>query len=213
MPELTPRLGIKKPLGNENVTRQSFNDNWDVIDAKVATLNADGKVVNADGSLPESTSGALAKANKAEANAIEASIPRTGGNVSGELTVKGSTVVTEASITGLNLSRSASGTFVGDSSASRFINAGFTPKIVILSRVDNISGNGGATALATFIMSVYNGGTVIFTSGGQIGSSYFNPGGTGQYINGIVDGGFRVTTNTSYSANNSQWVYNWVALA
>lgn len=44
MPELTPRLGIKKPLGNENVTRQSFNDNWDIIDAKVATLGTDGKV-------------------------------------------------------------------------------------------------------------------------------------------------------------------------
>lgn len=56
MPELTPRLGIKKPLGNENVTRQSFNDNWDIIDAGtipasekgtaggVATLGADGKV-------------------------------------------------------------------------------------------------------------------------------------------------------------------------
>ena len=37
MPELTPRLGIKKPLGNENVTRQSFNENWDIIDQKVAT--------------------------------------------------------------------------------------------------------------------------------------------------------------------------------
>lgn len=44
MPELTPRLGIKKPLGNENVTRQSFNENWDIIDAKVATLGPDGKV-------------------------------------------------------------------------------------------------------------------------------------------------------------------------
>lgn len=39
MPELTPRLGIKKPLGNENVTRQSFNENWDIIDAKVETTD------------------------------------------------------------------------------------------------------------------------------------------------------------------------------
>ena len=37
MPELTPRLGIKKPLGNENVTRESFNENWEIIDQKVAT--------------------------------------------------------------------------------------------------------------------------------------------------------------------------------
>ncbi|QVY62998.1 tail fiber protein [Cytobacillus gottheilii] len=44
MPELTPRVGIKKPLGNENVTRQSFNENWDIIDAKVATLGPNGKV-------------------------------------------------------------------------------------------------------------------------------------------------------------------------
>jgi hypothetical protein len=44
MPDLTPRLGIKKPLGNENVTRASFNDNWDIIDGKVATLGPDGKV-------------------------------------------------------------------------------------------------------------------------------------------------------------------------
>jgi hypothetical protein len=36
MPTTTPRLGIKKPLGNENVTRQSFNDNWDIIDAAAA---------------------------------------------------------------------------------------------------------------------------------------------------------------------------------
>ncbi|ADQ06522.1 hypothetical protein Calhy_0785 [Caldicellulosiruptor hydrothermalis 108] len=43
MPELTPRLGIKKPLGNETVTRASFNENWDIIDqnaAKQADLDA-----------------------------------------------------------------------------------------------------------------------------------------------------------------------------
>jgi hypothetical protein len=44
MPDLTPRLGIKKPLGNENVTRASFNENYDIIDAKVATVGVDGKV-------------------------------------------------------------------------------------------------------------------------------------------------------------------------
>ncbi len=35
MPELTPKLGIKKPLGNETVNRTSFNENWDIIDANV----------------------------------------------------------------------------------------------------------------------------------------------------------------------------------
>ena len=44
MPELTPRLGIKKPLGTDNVTRQSFNENWDIIDSKVASLGTNGKV-------------------------------------------------------------------------------------------------------------------------------------------------------------------------
>ena len=33
MPDLTPKLGIKKPLGNETVSRAAFNENWDIIDA------------------------------------------------------------------------------------------------------------------------------------------------------------------------------------
>lgn len=37
MPELTPRLGIKKPLGTEIVQRSVFNENYDIIDAAVAT--------------------------------------------------------------------------------------------------------------------------------------------------------------------------------
>ena len=36
MPEQTPRIGINKPLGTENVTRQAFNENWDIIDSEVA---------------------------------------------------------------------------------------------------------------------------------------------------------------------------------
>ena len=39
MPDITPNLGIKKPLGNENVSRASFNDNWDIIDANAAPVN------------------------------------------------------------------------------------------------------------------------------------------------------------------------------
>ncbi|AEE95796.1 hypothetical protein [Mahella australiensis] len=34
MPELTPKLGIKKPLGNETVSRAAFNENYDIIDAQ-----------------------------------------------------------------------------------------------------------------------------------------------------------------------------------
>ncbi|WP_128894650.1 hypothetical protein [Longirhabdus pacifica] len=37
MPDITPKLGIKKPLGNEYVSRQSFNDNWDTVDERVAS--------------------------------------------------------------------------------------------------------------------------------------------------------------------------------
>ncbi|MGF9711613.1 hypothetical protein [Paenibacillus naphthalenovorans] len=36
MPDLTPRLGIKKPLGTENVTRAAQNENYDIIDTNAA---------------------------------------------------------------------------------------------------------------------------------------------------------------------------------
>ena len=58
MPDLTPRLGIKKPLGNENVTRASFNENWEIIDTKAATLGVDGKVPVSQ--LPAGTANGLA---------------------------------------------------------------------------------------------------------------------------------------------------------
>jgi len=37
MPQLTPKLGIKKPLGNETVSRAAFNENWDIIDENAAS--------------------------------------------------------------------------------------------------------------------------------------------------------------------------------
>jgi hypothetical protein len=37
MPELTPNLGIKKPTASENVSRASFNENWDIIDANTVS--------------------------------------------------------------------------------------------------------------------------------------------------------------------------------
>ncbi|SHK93034.1 hypothetical protein [Desulforamulus aeronauticus] len=36
MPNLTPNLGLKKPLGNENVSRQAYNENLDLLDQNVA---------------------------------------------------------------------------------------------------------------------------------------------------------------------------------
>lgn len=44
MPEITPRVGIKKPLGNENNTRANMNENWDIIERKVATVDNSGKI-------------------------------------------------------------------------------------------------------------------------------------------------------------------------
>ncbi|WP_273485163.1 hypothetical protein [Desulforamulus ruminis] len=37
MPTTTSILGLKKPLGNETVTRQAYNENLDLIDQNVAT--------------------------------------------------------------------------------------------------------------------------------------------------------------------------------
>lgn len=34
MPELTPNLGLKKPLGNETVSRAAYNENLDILDQK-----------------------------------------------------------------------------------------------------------------------------------------------------------------------------------
>ena len=32
MPDITPRLGLRKPLSNEAVTRAAYNENIDIID-------------------------------------------------------------------------------------------------------------------------------------------------------------------------------------
>jgi len=37
LPEQTPKLGIKKPLGNETVSRAAFNENYDIIDQNAAS--------------------------------------------------------------------------------------------------------------------------------------------------------------------------------
>jgi len=39
MPELTPRLNLKKPLGNELFNLDIFNENYDLIDTNVAHVN------------------------------------------------------------------------------------------------------------------------------------------------------------------------------
>jgi hypothetical protein len=36
MPDVTTRLGLKKPLGNETVSRAAYNENLDILDNSVA---------------------------------------------------------------------------------------------------------------------------------------------------------------------------------
>ncbi|OPY64069.1 MAG: hypothetical protein A4E56_00123 [Pelotomaculum sp. PtaU1.Bin065] len=36
MPDLTPNLGLKKPLGNETVSRAAYNENLDILDGNAA---------------------------------------------------------------------------------------------------------------------------------------------------------------------------------
>ena len=36
MPTITPNLGLKKPLGNEIVSRQAYNENLDLLDQNAA---------------------------------------------------------------------------------------------------------------------------------------------------------------------------------
>ena len=36
MPTITPNLGLKKPLGNEIVSRQAYNENLDLLDQNVS---------------------------------------------------------------------------------------------------------------------------------------------------------------------------------
>lgn len=68
MPELTPRLGLKKPLGNENVTLASFNENYDILDAGVATksdLDSHNNAAAAHGATPEATANRIVQRNAA----------------------------------------------------------------------------------------------------------------------------------------------------
>lgn len=62
MPQLTPKLGIKKPLGNETVKRESFNENWDIIDEQAAAqaeLDAHMAETSAHGATSLPTPGSI----------------------------------------------------------------------------------------------------------------------------------------------------------
>lgn len=113
MPQETDRLKLPLPLGNENVTRESINGIFEKIDAGVATQadldalrEAVSKMDIPDASLTQKgkvqlssktdgTSETVAATEKAvrdarvaaETNAKNASLLRTGGDISGPLTV------------------------------------------------------------------------------------------------------------------------------
>ncbi|WP_128893607.1 outer membrane protein assembly factor BamB family protein [Longirhabdus pacifica] len=76
MPEQTPKLSIKTPLGNEYILRQNFNENWDIIDQNAASQSelddhqADSimhitAAERADWNGKETPTGAQAKADQA----------------------------------------------------------------------------------------------------------------------------------------------------
>jgi hypothetical protein len=113
MPKETDRLKLPLPLGNETVSRESINGIFEKIDAGVATQadldtlrEAVSKMDIPDASLTQKgkvqlssktdgTSETVAATEKAvrdarvaaETNAKNASLPRTGGDISGPLTV------------------------------------------------------------------------------------------------------------------------------
>ena len=78
MPILTPKLGIKKPLGNESVNRQTQNENLDIIDAatqKEIHKGAAAPTTPADNDLWLDTSvtpNVLKRYNAAGANWVDA---------------------------------------------------------------------------------------------------------------------------------------------
>lgn len=39
MPDITPNLGLKKPLGNETVSRAAYNENLDILDQNAAKFS------------------------------------------------------------------------------------------------------------------------------------------------------------------------------
>lgn len=58
MPDLTPNLGLKKPLGNETVSRAAYNENLDLMDSNAA------KVDHAHDLATEEKDGFMSKTDK-----------------------------------------------------------------------------------------------------------------------------------------------------
>ena len=100
MPTITPNLGLKKPLGNENVTRQAYNENLDLLDQNAAKkMDIDAHV--ADGAT-ETQKGHIELATEAETTAgtdntravhpaglkveLDKKLAKSGGIVSGTIT-------------------------------------------------------------------------------------------------------------------------------
>ena len=68
MPDLTPNLGLKKPLGNETVSRAAYNENLDLIDQNVA------KAVHGHDVATPNAAGFIAVSDKIKLDKIESVI-------------------------------------------------------------------------------------------------------------------------------------------
>jgi hypothetical protein len=68
MPEVTPNLGLKKPLGNETVSRAAYNENLDLIDQNVA------KAVHGHDVATPNAAGFIAVSDKIKLDKIESVI-------------------------------------------------------------------------------------------------------------------------------------------
>ncbi|MFX4261049.1 RHS repeat domain-containing protein [Pelotomaculum propionicicum] len=46
MPEITPNLGLKKPLSNETVSRAAYNENLDILESNAMAKGLDAQDIN-----------------------------------------------------------------------------------------------------------------------------------------------------------------------
>ncbi len=70
MPDLTPKLGLKKPLGNEFVSRAAYCENLDILDAN--TSKAEDLIVAMDGIADLAGEGRTTETVKRNADALAA---------------------------------------------------------------------------------------------------------------------------------------------
>jgi len=76
MPDLTPNLGIKKPLGNEAFSRAAINENYDIIDAAATKTATANKLVQRDASGRAKVAAPAASDDVARKDTVDNAITR-----------------------------------------------------------------------------------------------------------------------------------------